>query len=154
MAQKTNRLYIFALVALLLTACENKKGNYDASGTFEATEVVVSSQASGQIMEMHIAEGQSVDANRPGGYIDTIPLHLKKKQLLANMKAVDSKSYNVALQIASVKQQITKQETELARFKNLVKSNAANQKQVDDIQSAIDLLQRQLAAVLERCANV
>jgi HlyD family secretion protein len=65
------------------------------------------------------------------------------------MKAIDSRSYNVSLQIASIKQQITKQQTELTRFQNLLKSNAATQKQVDDIQASIDLLQRQLAAQTE-----
>jgi HlyD family secretion protein len=69
------------------------------------------------------------------------------------MKAVDSRSYNVSLQIAAIKQQISKQQTELARFQNLLKSNAATQKQVDDIQASIDLLQRQLAAQTETFQN-
>ena len=134
---------------LLVFACGNGKGNYDASGTFEATEVVVSSQASGQLMEFNIIEGQSLVANHPIGYVDTVQLYLKKMQLLANMKAVDSRSYNVSLQIASIKQQISKEQTELVRYQNLVKSNAATQKQVDDIVSQIDLLQKQLAAQTE-----
>jgi len=100
-----------------------------------------------------VIEGQQLTANVEIGYIDTIQLHLKKEQLLANIKSVDSRSYNVALQIASIKQQISKQQTELQRFQNLVKSNAANQKQVDDIQASIDLLQRQLAAQTETLEN-
>ena len=140
-------------IVLLATACGHKKGNYDASGTFEATETVVSAQANGQIEAFNVIEGQQLTANSEIGYIDTVQLYLKKQQLLANMKAVDSRSYNVALQIASIKQQISKQETELNRFQNLVKSNAANQKQVDDIQASIDLLQRQLAAQTETLEN-
>lgn len=140
-------------VVLFLFGCGHKKGNYDASGTFEAIETLVSAQASGQIEAFNLIEGQQLIANSEIGYIDTIQLFLKKEQLLASMKAVDSRSYNVALQIASIKQQITKQETELARFQNLVKSNAATQKQVDDIQASIDLLQRQLAAQTETFKN-
>jgi HlyD family secretion protein len=140
-------------VAFVVASCGNKKGNYDASGTFEATEVLVSSQATGQIMRFDLTEGQAVTAMEEIGYIDTIQLHLKKEQLLAGMKAADSRTYNVALQMASVKQQISKQETELARFQNLVKSNAATQKQVDDIRSSIDVLQRQLDAQKETLQN-
>ena len=146
--------YLIGLAFVLFaTACGHKKGNYDASGTFEAVETLVSAQANGQIEAFDVIEGQQLTANVEIGYIDTIQLHLKKEQLLASMKAMDSRSYNVALQIASIKQQITKQQTELARFQNLLKSNAATQKQVDDIQASIDLLQRQLAAQTETLEN-
>ncbi|MDR1682599.1 MAG: HlyD family efflux transporter periplasmic adaptor subunit [Candidatus Symbiothrix sp.] len=141
--------YFSFLATLLLFSCVKQKGHYDASGAFEATEVMVSAQAAGQILQFSITEGQVLDANRPLGYIDTIQLHLKKEQLRASMQAVNSRTYNVSLQIASLKQQIAKQETELARFQKLLQSNAATQKQVDDIQSSIDVLQKQLAAQTE-----
>jgi len=160
---KTNHLFSHSVIQLLYlaglalvlfsTSCGYKKGNYDASGTFEATETLVSAQAAGQIEAFDVIEGQQLTANTEVGYIDTIQLHLKKEQLLANMKAVDSRSYNVSLQIASINQQISKQQTELHRFQNLLKSNAATQKQVDDIQASIDLLQRQLAAQTETLQN-
>jgi len=146
---------IVLLIVILLTAvsCGKKRGNHDASGSFEATEVLVSSQVSGQVMRLEVEKGQSLKANEEVGYIDTVQLYLRKQQLLAGMKAVDSRSYNISLQIASLKQQIEKQQTELLRFKNLLKSNAATQKQVDDIQSSIDVLQRQLAAQTESLQN-
>ena len=150
---KTIQYFIVLILVLSVTACGHKKGNYDASGTFEAIETLVSAQANGQIEAFNIVEGQQITAGIELGYIDTIQLFLKKEQLLAGMKAVDSRSYNVSLQIASIKQQITKQQTELARFQNLLKSNAATQKQVDDIQASIDLLQRQLAAQTETFQN-
>jgi HlyD family secretion protein len=140
-------------ITLSLLGCGNKKGNYDASGTFEATEVIVSAQAAGQIEQFAVTEGQTLEVNQEVGVIDTVQLYLKKKQLLASMQAVDSRTYTVSLQIASLKQQIAKQETELARFRNLVKSNAATQKQVDDIQSSIEVLQKQLAAQTETLQN-
>jgi len=146
---KAIKYFTGIVLVLFVTSCGHKKGNYDASGTFEAVETLVSAQASGQIEEFSLIEGQQVIANTKIGYIDTIQLYLKKEQLLASMKAVDSRSYNVSLQIASIRQQISKQQTELERFKNLLKSNAATQKQVDDIQASIDLLQRQLAAQTE-----
>jgi HlyD family secretion protein len=148
-----NKIVLLLAVLFLLSNCGKKKGNYDASGTFEATEILVSSQVAGQVMTFGIEEGQSLKAGEPVGLVDTVQLYLKKKQLLAGMKAVDSRSYNISLQIASLKQQIEKQQTELARFGNLLKFNAATQKQVDDIQSSIDVLQRQLAAQTESLQN-
>ena len=150
---KTIKYVTGFLLILFLTACGHRKGNYDASGAFEATETLVSAQANGQIETFDVIEGQQLTADTEVGYIDTIQLYLKKEQLLASMKAVDSRSYNVSLQIAATKQQISKQQTELQRFQNLAKSNAATQKQVDDIQASIDLLQRQLAAQTETLQN-
>ncbi|MDR1610072.1 MAG: HlyD family efflux transporter periplasmic adaptor subunit [Candidatus Symbiothrix sp.] len=146
-------IILFVIVFLTTVSCGTKKGNYDASGTFEATEVLVSSQVAGQVMTLNVEEGQSLKACEPVGLVDTVQLYLKRKQLLAGMKAVDSRSYNISLQIASLKQQIEKQQTELTRFDNLLKLNAATQKQVDDIQSSIDVLQRQLAAQTESLQN-
>jgi len=143
------QILFILLAVLMLSACSHKKGAYEASGIFEATEVIVSAQASGQIMQFDVTEGQNLTAFQTVGYIDTVQLYLKKEQLLASMKAAGSRTYNVALQIASLKQQIAKQQTELERFQNLQKANAATQKQVDDIQSSIDVLQKQLAAQTE-----
>jgi len=134
------------VICLILSSCGKKKSDCDASGTFEATEIVVSSQVAGEIMTFDLTEGQSLKADEQVGYIDTVQLSLKKKQLLAGIRATDSRSYNVSLQIASLKRQIEKQQTELARFNNLLKSNAATQKQVDDIQASLDVLQEQLSA--------
>jgi len=146
-------IILFAIILLSVISCGKKRGNYDASGSFEATEVLVSPQVAGQIMRLNVEKGQSLKTNEEVGYIDTVQLYLKRQQLLASMKAVDSRSYNISLQIASLKQQIEKQQTELVRFKNLLKSNAGTQKQVDDIQSSIDVLQRQLAAQTESLQN-
>ncbi|MDR0873491.1 MAG: HlyD family efflux transporter periplasmic adaptor subunit [Prevotellaceae bacterium] len=142
---KTNSLIIIS-TAFLLLSCGKSKGDYDASGSFEATEVLVSAQANGQLLTFNVSEGQRVKAGETLGIIDTVQLALKRKQLLASMGAVDSRRYDVSLQIASLREQIVKQQTELARFQNLLKQNAATQKQVDDIASSIDVLQKQLAA--------
>lgn len=144
---------IILLAALFCISCGKDKNDYDASGSFEATEIIVSSQAAGQILALDINEGQSIKQGQTVGYVDTTQLHLKKRQLFANMKAMDGRFYNVALQIASLKQQIEKQEKELARFRNLAKENAATQKDVDDIQTRLHVLQKELAAQTESLQN-
>lgn len=146
-------LFLVIATALILSACENGNGTYDASGVFEATEVIVSAKGTGELMQFDIQEGQQVEANKQEGYIDTTQLYLKKVQLLANMKAIESRHYNVSKQIASIQQQIVTQKTEQNRYENLVKSNAANQKQLDDINAQIALLEKQLAAQTETLEN-
>ena len=141
------------LAALLPVACSNNKTDYDASGIFESTELIVSSQVSGQLMEFTVTEGQQLQAHSYLGYVDTTQLYLKKQQLMASRTAVSSRSTSVPRQIASLKEQIATQKRELARFGNLVKLNAANQKQVDDIQSQLSVLEKQLAAQTELLVN-
>lgn len=146
-------LFNLAAMLLLLSACGNKNDDYDASGIFEATEVIVSSQGNGELMEFNIMEGQDVEAGKPIGYIDTIQLYLKKMQLLANIKSVGSREYSVSKQVASIQQQIATQKNEQKRYENLIKSNAANQKQLDDINAQIALLEKQLIAQKETLEN-
>ncbi len=148
-----SKLTIIVLATILLASCGKNNRNFDASGNFEATEIIVSSQANGQIMAFNINEGQTLEANIPVGYVDTLQLHLRKIQLQASLKAIDSRFYDVSKQIAATNQQITKQKSELQRFENLLQSNAATQKQVDDINAQIILLQKQLAAQTESLEN-
>lgn len=138
---------------IMLSACSNRNNEYDASGVFEVTEVAVSAQASGELLEFDITEGQELLPQQQVGYIDTIQLHLKKTQLLAGMKAVESRHYNVSKQIAAIEQQIKTQKREQMRYENLVKLNAGNQKQLDDINAQISLLEKQLVAQKENLHN-
>ena len=143
---RTNKYILLAATLLGLSSCGNKKGDYDASGTFEATEVIVSSEANGKIMQFNIEEGQLLKADEEVGCIDTLQLYLKKMQLLASGKAIASKSTDINKQIAATKEQIGKAEYERKRTENLLKENAATQKQIDDIDSQIAVLKKQLEA--------
>ena len=138
--------YITAVVAMLCTACSNNDVQYDASGVLETTEVIVSATGTGELGSFHVDEGQNVSMGQALGRIDTLQLYLKKKQLLSNISATESKRLSESRQVASIQQQISNLQRERKRFKELVKENAANQKQVDDIDYQIMVLQRQLAA--------
>jgi len=141
------------ILVCTIASCGNRKGDYDASGIFEATEVLVSSQANGQLMSFRVEEGAQLKAGQMVGYVDTIPLQLKKEQLAATLRSVGSRYLNVNQQIASLEEQIRKQKNEQQRYTNLVKANAANQKQLDDVESQLLVLQRQLAAQKETLNN-
>lgn len=140
---------IITTLSILAISCSSKDMKYDAAGIFEATELVVSAQANGQLMRFEVEEGTQLEVNQVVGYIDTIQLHLKKEQLLASMSSVESRSYNISTQIAAIKSQIATQKYEQKRFEKLVSSDAANQKQLDDINAQITVLERQLAAQTE-----
>ena len=137
----------------ILSACGNNQNIFDATGTFEATEVTVSSEASGKILSFDITEGQVVTADRQIGIIDTVQLYLTKLQLMQSMSSVKSNRPDIGKQIAAVKEQISKQKTEQNRVENLLKSEAATQKQHDDITSAIAVLESQLTALQSSLQN-
>ncbi len=138
-------LAIAALAAITL-ACGNKNMDYDASGIFEATEVIVSAETVGRIVALDITEGDSVTAGDPIGLIDTVQLHLKKLQLETSTQAALSRRTDIGKQIAATTEQIKTAQTEKARFTRLLELNAANRKQIDDIDAQIAVLQKQLAA--------
>ncbi|GAB6394397.1 MAG: HlyD family efflux transporter periplasmic adaptor subunit [Bacteroidales bacterium] len=142
-----------ATAALLLSACKNGKSVYDASGVFETTEVVVSAKGNGEILQFDVTEGQNVKAQASLGAIDTTQLHLKKAQLQASIRAVSNRKVTVARQIAALQEQIATQKRERERFATLVKQNAASQKQLDDITSALATLEKQLSAQTETLNN-
>lgn len=150
---KTIKNMLLLSSVVIFSSCGNKNIEYDASGVFETTEVIVSAEANGKIMKFDLEEGQIFEPNVFIGYIDTTQLYLKKMQLMANKGAVRSRTTDVSRQIAAIQQQISTQRNEQRRFENLVKSNAANQKQLDDINAQILYLERQLSAQTETLQN-
>lgn len=140
------QLIQFGFMLFLFSACSRGNGTFDATGTFEATEILVSSEANGKIMELNIEEGDRLDAGAVVGYVDSTQLYLKKMQLSAGLRSVDIRKPDIRKQIAALEQQIATARTEQQRMENLVKAKAGNQKQVDDIVNNIKYLQKQLDA--------
>lgn len=150
---KSSEFFLAGAVALSLAACSRSRNDYDASGVFEATEVVVSAKGSGEIVKFFVEEGQTVDAQTVLGAIDTTQLHLKKRQLQAGIRAMSSRKVTVSRQVAALQEQIAKQKVEQRRFEALVGQNAATQKQLDDVVSGLATLEKQLAAQTETLGN-
>jgi HlyD family secretion protein len=137
---------LILILSSLLISCGKSKDNYDASGTFEATEVIVSAEATGRILSFDIEEGQILTSNELIGRIDSTQLYLHKQQIISSKKALQSSRPDIKKQIAAIQQQIATAKSERKRFENLVKANASNQKQVDDINAQIAVLEKQLDA--------
>lgn len=149
---KKNILFISA-ATLCFCACGSRNTSYDASGVFEATEVIVSAKATGELLSFQVEEGQEVDASSPLGVIDTLQLSLKRQQVMATLSATDSRRLDETRQLASLRQQIANLQREKKRYSELLKDNAATQKQVDEIGYQIDVLQRQLMATSEQIGS-
>jgi len=139
----------FFLVAILFSACNNKNNSYDASGVFETTEIIVSAKANGEILQFDLMEGQEVEAGQTLGLIDTTQLYWRKVQLQSSIKAMDNRQINVSVQLAVLQEQLSTARREKKRFEQLIKENAANQKQLDDINAQIATLEKQIAAQTE-----
>ncbi|GHV17269.1 membrane protein [Bacteroidia bacterium] len=139
---------LIAVLILVCSSCDRNKFNHDASGTFEATEIIVSAEVSGKIEQFDVTEGDELTKGQYLGYVDTTQLYLKKLQLQTTSKAVTVRRPDVSVQVASTKEQISKAETEKRRVENLLKDGAATQKQLDDVNSQLAVLQRSLAAQL------
>ena len=139
---------IVYIAAVVLAASCGTEAEFDAQGTFEATEVVVSSEATGRILNFEVEEGMVVEANQMVGAIDSVQLHLQRKQLVAQQSALLGSRPDVKKQVASLREQIAKQNEELRRVENMLKDGAATKKQKDDIEAQIKILERQLDATL------
>lgn len=139
--------YSWSLVLVFLAVgCSNGEVEWDATGTFEATEVTVSAEENGQIEWLKLVDGQLLAAGEEVGLIDTVQLDLMRRQLIASRSASEARRQDLAKQIAATEQQIEWQTSEKVRFEKLFKQNAATQKQVDDIVNQIAVLKKQLVA--------
>lgn len=146
------RIFIYSTVALAAAAC-SRGGDFDATGTFEATEVVVSAEAAGRILYFDAEEGDILQAGRQVGAIDTVQFYLQKLQLERQRASVVSNRPDIAKQVASLREQIAKQQTERRRIENLLRDGAATTKQLDDIDAQLKVLNGQLEAQLSTLYN-
>ena len=168
------KVLILASLALVMASCGEDKKDYDATGTFEATEVTVSAESSGQLISFQVTEGQLLNSGVTVGQIDARQLSLKraqlatnteqltatdgqldanKRQLVANQQATASQQLDLKKQVAAIRQQIANQQRERQRFSELLRDGAVPQKQVDDIDYQIQVLQKQLVATEEQIAS-
>jgi len=150
---KTRILLYLALLPALLAGCSSNNNVSDAEGTFEADEVIVSSEVPGKIMSLNLDEGSILKKDSVVGEIDSIPLELQKAQLEATIGALSQKTTDVRPAVQELKDQIAAQKAQLSddfiekeRTERLIKADAATTKQLDDINTAIAVLQKQIVA--------
>lgn len=149
---------IIPLAALLfLMACGNKNGKFDATGTFEADEVIVSSELAGKITSFSVEEGQTIPKDSIVVVVDAANISLQKEQVEANIQALSEKTADVSPQVRLLENQLAVQQSQLnnllheqARIQNLLKQDAATGKQLDDITAQVDVAQKNLAVTQQQ----
>ncbi len=150
----------FVYLALLaLMACNSRQNNFDATGIFEADEVIVSSEINGKILHFPVQEGDVISQGKVVALIDSSDLSLQKEQVRASMVALEEKTSDVRPQIRLLERQMAVQQVQLAglerekkRTENLLKEDAAPAKQLDDLNTQIEVLRQQLAVAEQQIA--
>ena len=137
---------MLAGAVLMLAACGNNEKEFDATGTFEATETTVSAEQSGALTAFTVNEGDNITQGQEVGLIDTTQIWLKILQMGATKEVYQSQKPDLEKQIAATRQQLAKAQTEQRRYQELVADGAAPSKLLDDATSQVQVLQRQLDA--------
>jgi HlyD family secretion protein len=151
---------ITAFLFISFTGCRNGESNTDASGTFEADEVIVSSELSGKILAFNVQEGLQIPKDSIVGVVDAKNILLQQEQVEASIKALNEKTFNVQPQVELLQNQLLVQQSQLsnllhekARIENLLRADAATGKQLDDVNYQIDVARKQIA-VTQQQVNV
>ncbi|MEO8773898.1 MAG: HlyD family efflux transporter periplasmic adaptor subunit, partial [Gelidibacter sp.] len=136
-----------SIIAFSLFSCNNSNDKADGYGNFEATEITISAENNGKLMQFDINEGDKLEKEQFIGYIDTIPLTLKREQLEVSKAVIGSKSRGVLSQINVLNAQLKTANTNKTRVENLIKDNAGTQKQLDDVKGEMDIIKNQIRSV-------
>jgi len=140
------KIFWMLLILTWITACDNNGKKADAYGNFEATEVMVSAMAQGEILALELEEGDQLDHGQIVGLIDTTDLWLKEKQMVKSISAVETRLVTIRAQMDVQQQQKKNLLVDKERIEKLYNDGAATKKQLDDIKGAIDLVDAQITA--------
>lgn len=157
----------------VLAGC-NGEDEADAHGTFEADEVTVSSEAEGQLVRFSVEEGDRLAAAPLGkgrltlqpsqedpatgrtvvGLIDTTQLALQRRELRARRQSIRSKMASVTAEVEVRAEQLRAARRELERVRMLQEGDAAPQRQVDQAEDEVRVLQRRVEATRTQKASL
>ncbi len=136
--------YLIPVVFLLLaSSCGRGESDADAWGTFEADEVIISSETSGRIVLMNVSEGVEVKGGAVIAVTDTTMLVLQRAELDAVTASAQSRLAGIAAQDAVIHQQMDNLDINIGRTRRMLADGAATQKQLDDLTGQMDVLRKQ-----------
>jgi len=136
----------FIITATLFAGCRDKSGEADAFGTFEATEVTVSSETSGRILTFPVTEGAEIAEGEEIALIDTTLFHLQRNEIIAGMNGIRTKISSINAQNEILRQQMENLNVNVKRIENMMKDDAATKKQYDDLTGQVAVIEKQIAA--------
>jgi HlyD family secretion protein len=148
---------ITAIASLLIIGCNSNENEFDASGTFEADETIVSSEMPGKILSFNVEEGMHLSKDSIVGTVDATNIDLQQQQVEASIRALNEKTANVNPQVELLQNQLAVQQSQLdnllherTRIENLIKADAATTKQLDDINAQIDVVKKNMAVTQQQ----
>ncbi len=130
----------------LLWGCNGNGNKSDAFGNFETDEVIISSESFGKISGLTITEGSAVQKGQFLALIDTVQLHIQKSQVQAAVGAISSKTQDVQVQINVLQERKSNLLREKKRIESLLADGAATQKQLDDMNGEIEVVDKSILA--------
>jgi len=139
-------LSLIIIAAFLLAECSDKTDQADAYGNFEATEVLVSAETNGRILQFDVEEGTIADIGATIALIDTTLFHLQKAEINAGMKSVRTRVNTINAQNDILNQQIDNLNINISRIEKMLQDDAATQKQYDDLTGQVAVIRKQIAA--------
>jgi len=145
--KKYTYILIVSIIATTLFSCGKDHGKADGYGNFEATEITISAENNGKLIQFSINEGDQLEKDQFVGFIDTVQLALRREQLLVSKDVISAKSKGVLSQISVLNSKLKTAKINKMRIENLIKDNAGTQKQLDDISGEIDILKSQVRSV-------
>ena len=150
-------IFFPVLLVFAFVSCGPNGHQFDASGTFEADEVIVSSELNGKLVSFQVQEGDNIAKDSVIGKIDAENLALQKEQVEASIKALGEKTSDVSPQVRMLQDQLAVQQSQLTnmlhernRIENLLKQDAATGKQLDDIEAQIDVVKKQMSVTQQQ----
>ena len=148
---------IAAIISLLISGCTSNENEFDASGTFEADETIVSSEMPGKILTFNVEEGMHLVKDSVVGTVDATNIDLQQQQVEASINALNEKTANVNPQIELLQNQLAVQQSQLdnllherTRIENLLKADAATTKQLDDLNAQIDVVKKSMTVTQQQ----
>ena len=148
---------ITAIASLFIFGCNGNENEFDASGTFEADETIVSSEMPGKILSFNVEEGMHLSKDSIVGTVDATNIDLQQQQVEASIKALNEKTSNVNPQVELLQNQLAVQQSQLdnllherTRIENLIKADAATTKQLDDINAQIDVVKKNMTVTQQQ----
>ncbi len=143
----TQWLLVLIMPVLMISACSSENNQADAYGNFESTEIIVSAQMQGTLLSFDIDEGNYILKDKCVGVIDTIPVSIKRSQLMAQRKVTFAKKLNLDAQLRVQEEQRSNLVRELNRVERMLKENAATPQQYDDLEGKLKVTDAQTAAL-------
>jgi len=142
------------LLSILVLAACNRGSEPDAYGTFEANEVVVSSETAGQLLSFTPVEGAQIARGTIVGIVDTTQLALEKQQIIAQRHAIGSRAIEVSKQIGVLDVQRVIARRNYERMRRLFAEKAATAQQLDQAERDYRVLGAQIEAAIAQRQSV